>query len=321
MDDSTSILIALAVGILLVVGLFALLIPEPSQVAVVALDRLDIAVLQFANSSSWPGAGDTVRARTETKLVNTPGMTIYSRTQLDQLLTEQALGAAGLVDQATAARIGSLIGVNKLVTGAVYSVQTTAEETTVCEQWQDGDCIVSVPAIRHHVRLLAQTSVLNAHTGQIERATDLTGSASDVVKVGSAFSGYDPLIAEAADEIAEAVASVLSESYTRELRYGLYRDVRAKRQGFIGEGETQRFSAGDREAHLIVHFTRVTRGDGFTVRWVGPGGVTETVEDLVARGAWRDYRFDLSGRPAGRYTVVGTLNGIEAFRLDFLVGG
>ena len=320
MDDSTSVLIALIVGIALVVGMFALIIPEPSQRAVVALDRLDIAVLRFGNGSSWPGAEDTLRARTETRLVNTPGMTVYSRTELDQLLTEQTLGEAGFLDQATAARIGSLIGVNKLVTGTVYSVQATAEDTSVCEQWAGGECIASVPATRYNVRVLSQVSVLNAHTGQIERAADVSGAASQLVKEGGAFSGYDPLIAASADDIAGEIALLLSETYTRELRYGLYREVRPKRQGFVGGGETQRFAVGDGAAYLIVHCTRIENGDSFVVRWVdAAGGEMQRTEDIVARGDWREYRLPLDGRSPGRYAAIGELNGMQAFRIEFII--
>ena len=106
MDEDAGLLIALAVGIILIVGLLFLVIPEPAERAVIATERLDIAVLAFRNSSSWSGAQETVRGRIETGLVNETGIHVYSRTQLDALLVEQSLSATGLLDPATAVRIG-----------------------------------------------------------------------------------------------------------------------------------------------------------------------------------------------------------------------
>ncbi len=320
MDDTVGVLIAIAIGVAIVAALFFLMIPEPGERAVIATERLDVAVLAFGNSSAWSGAGKTVRARIETKLVNTSGVTVFSRTRLDELLTEQLLGEAGLINPSTAARIGSLTGVTKLLTGVVYGVETRSEETTVCEEWKDGDCIQSVPATRYTVRVLGQVKVLNAHTGQIERAEDVEASASTTVKQGNTFAGYESLIAQSADDIASEVASLLTTTYTRELRYGLYRSYNTKRNGYVGQDETTRFSYLDGAAYLIVHFTRVQRGDAFQVSWIDPeGNIVEKVDDIVSDGDWRLYRLNLSGLPSGRFTVKGTLIGIEAFEKAFIL--
>jgi len=320
MDDTAGILIAVAIGVALVAALFFLMIPEPAQRTVIATERLDVAVLTFGNSSAWSGAAETVRARIETKLVNTSGMSVFSRTRLDELLTEQMLGEVGLLDSATVAQIGSLTGVTKLLTGVVYGIETRSEETTVCEEWKDGDCIQSVPATQYSVRVLGQVEVLNAQTGQIERAEDLEGSASMIVKQGNTFAGYDALIAQSADDIASEVASLLTSTYTRELHYGLYSSYKAKRNGYVGQDETTRFSYSDSEAYLIVHFTRVRRDESFGLVWSdSEGTVVKQEDDLVSDGAWRLYRLDFAGVPSGRFTVTGTLNGIEAFEKAFIL--
>jgi hypothetical protein len=318
-DDTATVLFVLILGVALIVGLFALIIPEPAETAVIAVDRLDIAVLDFANGSSWEGAGTTLRARTETRLVNTPGISVFSRVQLDQLLAEQALGESGAVNPVTAVRIGSLIGVNKLVTGTVYSAQTTAEESPICEAWSGGNCIATVPGVRYGVRVLAQVEVLNAHTGQIEHAVDLAGSADELFRQDAFFPGYDALVAEAADDIADRIASILGATYTRELRYGLYRGARTKRHGFVGEDETRRFRASDDTVHVVVHFTRVRENDGFQLLWHGPSGLVETTEDIVDPGTWRLYQLELGGRTTGKHIVTGVLAGHEAFRAEFIV--
>ena len=322
MDDTAGVLIAIAIGVAIVAALFFLMIPEPGERAVIATERLDVAVLTFGNSSAWSGAADTVRARIETKLVNTSGISVFSRTRLDELLTEQMLGEVGLLDSATVAQIGSLTGVTKLLTGVVYGIETRSEETTVCEEWKDGDCIQSVPATNYSVRVLGQVEVLNAQTGLIERAEDLEGSASIIVKQGNTFAGYDALIAQSADDIASEVASLLTSTYTRELHYGLYSSYKAKRNGYVGQDETTRFSYSDSEAYLIVHFTRIRKDEAFELVWVDPeGNAAVTVKDLVSDGDWRLYRLDLAGLASGRFTVTGTLNNIAAFEKAFFVGG
>jgi len=320
MDDTTRLLIAIVLGVIFVAALITFIIPEPGERAVIATERLDLAVLRFNNSSSWDDIEETLRARIETKLVNTQGITVFSRTRLDELLTEQVLGESGLVDPTTAARIGALTGVSKLITGTVYGIDTRAEEITVCEEWKDGDCVRSVPATRHTVKVLSQIEVLNAESGRIEQARDVSGSASATVKEEEIFSGYDGLIARGTDDIASDVASLLTSKYTREFRYGLYRDYKVKREGYVGIEETTRFDRGDGTAQLIVHFTRIRKDDLFELVWVGPQGTDiKATEDIVSSGDWRLYTLDLSTQPTGRFTVRGTLNGIEAFEKTFVL--
>jgi len=319
-DDVMGILIAVALGIALVVAIVLLMIPEPAEQAVIATERLDVAVLSFGNSSSWPGVGETVRTRTETRLVNTSGVTVFSRTRLDALLTEQLLGASGLIDPSTAARIGRLTGVSKLVAGSVSGVESTADAVTICEEWSGGSCVRSVPGTQYTIRLLGQVEVLDAATGRIEQAREVDSSASTTVKEGGSFPGYETLIVRAADDVASDVASLLTSTYTRELYYGLYRSVKPKRDGYVGEGETSRFTTSDGEASLIVHFTRVREDETFQVTWVDPAGNhVSTSDDLVSDGEWRVYRLDFAGLSTGRYAVRGTLGGVQAFEKSFLL--
>src|SRR3989454_7594279 len=51
------------------------------------------------------------------ELAANPGARVVEREELQRLLEEQKLGAAGRVDDATAARIGKLIGARYVVTG------------------------------------------------------------------------------------------------------------------------------------------------------------------------------------------------------------
>ena len=320
MDDTTGLLIALVIGVLLVATFLVFFIPEPSERAVIANERLDVAVLSFSNSSSWPGVGETLEGRIETKLVNAQGIDVYSRAQLDTLLIEHALSEAGFIDTTTAIEIGSLTGVSKLVTGSVYAVDTGSRETDICVAWENGNCVEDAPATEYSTRIRAQIEVVDARTGRVERALDLQASESTTVRQGGLFGGFDSLLANAATSIAGDVGSALTVAYTRELRYGLYASVKPKRGGYVGDTETSRFSQTDAAVHLLIHFTRIERRDTFDLIWLGPNGAdVARMEDVVSLGDWRDYQLDPSDLVPGRYTVRGILNGVNAFDEPFTI--
>jgi len=322
MDSTKTMILSVFIGIAMIAALVSWAIPEPSQRAVVTMDRLDVVVLPFANSSSWPSAADTVEARTEARLVQASGIDVYSRGELDALFGDQVLDRLGFLDPETAERIGALIGVARLIGGTVYSVQLTEEETTVCEAWADGKCVTSVPAIDRSVRILAQIEVVDATTGRIEAVVDSNGEAAITTRRAEPFSGYDVLVAAAADEIAADVASTLIDTYTRGLRYGLYQDVEEKRDGFVGHRESSRFRSADdtASANLVIHYTRVKDDDEMTVLWLDEEmRAIQEDADVVSQGEWRLYRLGLAGLEQGRYTVVGVLNGVEAFVKPFIV--
>jgi curli biogenesis system outer membrane secretion channel CsgG len=320
MDDSTGILIAAVVGVLLVAAVLLFLIPEPSQRAVIADERLDVAVLAFTNSSSWPSVGETLAGRIETKLVNADGIDVYSRVQLDALLMEHTLSAAGFLDPTTAVEIGSLTGVNKLITGSVYAVDTGSRKTEICTRWVDGACVEEVPGTEYTARIRAEIEVVDARTGLIERALDLTASDATTLREGSFFGGFDSLLASAATTIAGEVEGALTAAYTREFRYGLYVSVEPKRNGYVGEEEASRFSSTEDTVHLIAHFTRIGRRESFDLVWVDPDGAeVSRIEDVVSQGEWRHYTLDPYGLPSGRYSVTGILGGVEAFDEPFTI--
>jgi len=320
LDDSTGLLIAIAVVVVLAATLFLLVIPEPSQRAVIANERLDVAVLAFTNSSSWPGVQDTLSGRIETKLVQQDGISVFSRAQLDALLMEHAMSDTGLLDPTTAVEIGTLTGVNKLITGSVYAVDTNARDTTICTSWQGGDCVDEAPATEYSARVRAQVEVIDTATGRIERALDLLGSDATTMRSTTTFGGFDSLLANASTTIAEEVVGSLTAAYTRELRFGLYSQAEAKRGGFVGEDESSRYSQSGDTIHLIVHFTRVLRSETFDVVWIAPDGSSLVEEaDVVSAGEWRIYRFDATDLALGRYYVRGILGGAVAFDVPFSV--
>lgn len=319
MDEPVAALIAVVIGVLLIATLLLFYIPEPSNSALVTDTRLEVAVLEFRNSSTWFGIEETVRSRTEARLVNTSAIDVFSRAQLDALLIERALDASGPLDATTAVEIGSLTGVNKLITGSVYAVDTLAEETTVCTDWSGGQCVTSVPGFEYTARVLVQIEAIDVGTGLIERVFDLDGADSVSLPAESQFGGFDTLLAEAASEIADEITRALTTYYFRELRYGLYKEVEEKRGGYVGRNETDRFEAGE-TAYLIVHVARMDSREPFDVDWVTSSGeAIRRDEDLVGEGDWRLYSLDLTGLAPGRYFVRTAFGETPAFQTPFTV--
>lgn len=320
MGNSTAILIGLAVAVVLIATLMFFVVPEPSQRAIVATDRLDLAVLTFRNSSTWDSADETVRARVESALVNAPGINVFSRLQLDSLLAEQMMSQSGLIDAATAVQLGSLTGVSKLVTGTVIGVDTRTDAATICLKWENGACSQEAPGTKYSVQIFSQISVVNTATGLIERSVDASGSDSITLPVDTSFGGFDRLLVNAASEIADSITSSLSAAYTRELRYGLYADYEIKREGFVGTRESARLSSSDGAIHLLVHFTRAQPSELFDVVWTDSSGTFDKhVEDVVSDNDWRVYSLDVSVLNPGRYYVRGSLNGSRVFEIPFTI--
>jgi curli biogenesis system outer membrane secretion channel CsgG len=93
--------------------------------------KIRVAVVNFANNSSWYYWGDHLgeAANDEfvTQLVNTGLFTVVERQQLQTVLSEQALGASGAVTSSTAAQIGKLTGAQLLFTGSItaFSIKKT----------------------------------------------------------------------------------------------------------------------------------------------------------------------------------------------------
>lgn len=56
-----------------------------------------------------------------TKLVQGGQYSVIERKQLDKIIAEQNLGASGRVDDATAARIGKILGVDALIVGSIHT--------------------------------------------------------------------------------------------------------------------------------------------------------------------------------------------------------
>jgi len=110
---------------LILAGLFLILLAGglfiPQQDA--AAQKIRIAVMPFkiGNIKNWWGwgwdPGEGISDMLVTELVNSGRFSVVERERLDEVLQEQNLAREGVVNAATAARIGRILGVQLFVFG------------------------------------------------------------------------------------------------------------------------------------------------------------------------------------------------------------
>lgn len=118
-----------AVGGGIVWGLLTILMLAPPQ-ARAQTQKVRVAITTFANNSTWSYWGDRLgeAAADElaTQLVQTGQFSVIERRQLQDVLAEQDLGQMGVVNPATAAQLGQVLGVQLVLVGSItkFSIDT-----------------------------------------------------------------------------------------------------------------------------------------------------------------------------------------------------
>ena len=101
-----------------IVGLAVILV---FLTAAIGAAKPRVAVMDFENKARYGGwrLGRGAADMLTTEMVKLGTMDMFEREHLSSILKEQNLGASGRVDPNTAARIGKIIGVQYIITGAV----------------------------------------------------------------------------------------------------------------------------------------------------------------------------------------------------------
>ena len=145
-----------------------------------------IAVLEFKNKADnqwWYHGGATAAQDVfVTELVKSGKFRVVEREQLEALMKEKGLALSGDVDPSTAVRIGKLLGVNYLLTGAVTEYGNTHVE--------GGGGGVFAGKKKFVAALNAR--LIDTSTGEIAWADEATKTESSVkVSVGGIGGGVD----------------------------------------------------------------------------------------------------------------------------------
>jgi len=110
------------------VALLALVV-VPALSSAASADKPRIAVLEFKNKADnqwwYHGGAQAAQDVFVTELFKSGKFRVVDREQLDAIMQEKGLTLSGDIDPKTAMKIGKLLGVNYLLTGAVTEYGTT----------------------------------------------------------------------------------------------------------------------------------------------------------------------------------------------------
>jgi curli biogenesis system outer membrane secretion channel CsgG len=145
-----------------------------------------VGVVDFANKTKYGEArlGSSASDILITELSKSGKFILVERDKMNTLLGEQKLGMSGAIDSTTAARVGRILGLNAIVTGAISEFGSTTE----------GSEYLLAQSKRQVVKATVDIRVVDAETGQILYAD--SGSGLGVKKSGGVLGlgtrqGYD----------------------------------------------------------------------------------------------------------------------------------
>jgi curli biogenesis system outer membrane secretion channel CsgG len=173
-------------------ALLAAALALPAVTDAASGDKPRIAVIEFKNKADnqwwYHGGAEAAQDVFVTELVKSGKFRVVEREQLQALMQEKNLTLSGDVDPATAVRVGKLLGVNYLLTGAVT-------EYGVTEKGGHAPGIRRLPGVSAGKKTFVaamNARLINTSTGEIVWADEARGEESSVkVFVGGFGGGVD----------------------------------------------------------------------------------------------------------------------------------
>ena len=141
-----------------------------------------------------PGHGGAEAAQDVfvTELVKSGRFRVVEREQLAALMQEKNLSISGDVDPKTAVRIGKLLGVNYLLTGAVTEYGTTSHSVDTPGGVAGGHWIPGVSVGKNSFVAAMNARIIDTETGEILWADEARGEEGNArVRVGGFGGGVD----------------------------------------------------------------------------------------------------------------------------------
>lgn len=152
-----------------------------------------IAVAQFKDKTGggwWSGKiGDGMADQMVTALFSTNRFIVLDRQVLDDVLTEQDLGAAGRIRQDTAAPIGEVEGAELLIVGAVTEFEGGASGMQGGAGGIGGGVLGALTGGYRKAHMAIDVRIVDTRTSRIVAATSVEGEATDV-NLGGLVGGF-----------------------------------------------------------------------------------------------------------------------------------
>ena len=153
------------VGVLAVTVLAVLLCPV---VVAQTKKKERMAIMPFGESGSKiEGAGAAAADVLTEVLVKNKRFSLVERERLDGLIKEQKLGMTGLIDDATAAQVGRLLGVKYMIFGNVNDASAKKVKKTRHRKDRKSGKTYSTPYWEIQCNALVTARVIDIETGEI----------------------------------------------------------------------------------------------------------------------------------------------------------
>jgi curli biogenesis system outer membrane secretion channel CsgG len=181
--------------------------------SIAADKRPVVAVIEFKNQTSAPwwqhGVGRELSDMLSNELLGTGVFKVVERRKLDNVLTEQDLGASGRVSKSTAAKMGKVTGAQYLITGSVSNFESSGSK---------GGGLsfkgIRVGGKKSTVSMGIDIRVINATTGEVEYARTVEATAkSGGMRIGLSRGGFGGALGgEKKTPTGKAIRAVLIEA-------------------------------------------------------------------------------------------------------------
>ncbi|HPF09006.1 MAG TPA: CsgG/HfaB family protein [Candidatus Cloacimonadota bacterium] len=160
-----------------------------------------IAILPFEDKSGSRGRYGAISDMLADQIISgilkdkasTEFVELITRDQIDRVIEEQQLSSSGLVDEASAARIGVLVGAHEILSGRILQIDYSSPKTVSVElqeksnitvEREDGEddeeleveCIYSKLTKRSSLQIVASYSVIDVASGRIDTQQSFTAS-------------------------------------------------------------------------------------------------------------------------------------------------
>lgn len=132
-----------------------------------------IAVINFEDKAGYGhNVGRGVSDMLVTSLVESEKFVVIEREELDEILKEQGLGQSGLVTPQSAAKVGQLLGIQRIITGSVTEFGTKQNKVG------GGIGGFNLGVSTSTARVAVDMRIINVNTGEITMAKSAEGEDS-----------------------------------------------------------------------------------------------------------------------------------------------
>jgi curli biogenesis system outer membrane secretion channel CsgG len=216
-------------------------LPTESTVTEYRGPKLRVGVVNFQNKtpSKVLGIGEAAADILGTILQKTDRFIVIPQQDMHSILDQQKLGATGAINPDTAAKMGEILGLNAIVTGAI----------TAYSEAEEGTDVLIYQTKKHIARVTVDYRIVDATTGVQLLADSGAGiyekQVSRALGLG-ARAGYDPDLRDGAlrDALTKAMVNMMRQIGTRKWS-GRIAQVDGNNL-YINAGQRSGLNVGDR---------------------------------------------------------------------------